>query len=304
MNVNQHYHNKNNEESKAMVLNTIREAERRKKMLLNPMPPRLNGRQKGIVMFYTNPQKNCDCLDSVSGGSNITYSSGLSNNKYNEYNKKLLQQRVESLQAMKEEGVPPPQVELSPNEGDKLQANLTLDSITAQISEGDLNDVLSPLFRYIQYLVKNVYFFTNEDFIKYINIFLNLEIIVRTRHEAFRIREKYLTKGKYKKLTYGKETAFLLGNITEYLKLNMKGAGLDQQQRVILAKSTVYALKITTFERTMKQRQESKTYLDKMRDDATPPPGPLSSASMGLIPPPPPPPAEFTPPDPTTTLFP
>ena len=302
MNSNQHYHNKNNEESKAMVLNTIREAERRKKMLLNPMPPRLNGRQKGIVMFYTNPQRNCNCLDNVSGGSNITYSSGLSNDKYNEYNKKLLQQRVESLQAMKEEGVPPPQVELSPDEGDKVQAGFTLDSITAQISEGDLNDVLSPIFRYIQYLVKNVYFFTNEDFISSINIFLNLETIVETRHEAFRIREQYLSKGKYKKLTYGKETAFLLGNIVKYLKLNMKGVGLDQKQRIILAKSTVYALKISTFERTMAKRRDSKTYLDKMRDDATPPPSTM--ASMGITSPPPPPPAEYTPPDPSTTLFP
>ena len=65
MNANQQYHEENNRKAKAQVMNTLKEAEQRKKMLLNPMQPRLNGHQKGVVMFYTNPQKNCDCNDKV-----------------------------------------------------------------------------------------------------------------------------------------------------------------------------------------------------------------------------------------------
>jgi hypothetical protein len=302
MNKNEYYHEENSKKAKMQVMNTLKEAEQRKKMLLNPMQPRLNGHQKGIVMFYMNPQKNCDCDANARGGSNITQSARLSNDGYEKYRKQLLQRRTESLEAMKEEGGPPPMVELSQNEGEQLQGDLLLDTITAQITEGDLNDVLSPIFRYIQYLVKNVYFFTEDEFIKIINIFYNLETVVRTRFEAFRIREQYLNKSKFKKLIYGKESAFLIENIIKYLKLNMKGLGLDQKQRVILAKSTIYTLKIASFEKTMKSRRESKDYLDQMIDDATPTASTM--ASLGITSPPAPPPTEFTPPDPATTLFP
>jgi hypothetical protein len=302
MNKNEYYHEENNKKAKMQVMNTLKEAGQRKKMLLNPMQPRLNGHQKGVVMFYMNPQRNCDCESNARGGSNITYSARLPGDEYEKYRKQLLQRRTESLEAMKEEGGPPPMVELSQNEGEQLQGDLLLDTITAQITEGDLNDVLSPIFRYIQYLVKNVYFFTENKFVELINIFYNLETVVRTRFEAFRIREQYLNKSKFKKLIYGKESAFLIENIVKYLKLNMKGLGLDQKQRVILAKSTIYALKIASFEKTMRSRKESKDYLDQMIDDATPPASTM--ASLGITSPPAPPPTEYTPPDPATTLFP
>jgi len=291
MNANQQYHEENMRKANAQVFNTYKEAKMRDyNKLKNYLPPRLIGTQKGVTMFYTNPQKNYDCNDSARGGSNITYSAQMNANEYEKYRKQTLQRRVDSLQAMREEGGPvPPMVELSRDEGDKLNGQLTLDNITAQIIEGDLRDILSNIFKYMQYLVKNVIFFDENDFIRLISIFENLYFTVKTRYEGFRIKET--TRRNNSKLLYGKETAFLIMNIVNYLRENMKGYGSDIKRRQMLAKSTVGLLRLTDFEKTMRARADSKILLDQIRRDATPAP-----SLNPLAPAPRPPPAQFVPP--------
>jgi hypothetical protein len=285
MNANQQYHEENMRKANAQVLNTYKEAKMRDyNKLKNYLPPRLIGTQRGITMFYTNPQKNYDC-DEVKGSGNITYSARMNADEYEKYRKQTLQRRVDSLQAMKEEGGPvPPMVELSRDEGDKLGGQLTLDSITAQIIEGDLRDVLGNIFKYMQYLVKNIIFFDENDFVKLISIFENLYFTVKTRFEGFRIKES--TRANSAKLIYGKETAFLIMNIVNYLRENMKGFGSDIKRRQMLAKSTVGLLRLTDFEKTMRARADSKIILDQIRRDATPAPSlnPLANENLkGLL---------------------
>jgi len=290
MNANQQYHEENMRKANAQVFNTYNEAKMRDyNKLKNYLPPRLIGTQRGITMFYTNPQKNYDCA-STKGSGNITYSSRMNADEYEKFRKQTLQRRVDSLQAMKEEGGPvPPMVELSRDEGDKLGGQLTLDSITAQIIEGDLRDVLGNIFKYMQYLVKNIIFFDENDFVKLISIFENLYFTVKTRFEGFRIKES--TRANSAKLIYGKETAFLIMNIVNYLRENMKGFGSDIKRRQMLAKSTVGLLRLTDFEKTMRARADSKIILDQIRRDATPAP-----SLNPLAPAPRPPPAQFVPP--------
>jgi hypothetical protein len=240
-------------------------------------------------MFYTNPQKNCDCNDSARGGSNITYSAGLNADEYEKYRKQALQRRVDSLQSMKEEGGPPPVIELSRDEGDRLQGQITLDSIAIQIIEGDLREVLGSIFKYMQYLVKNVIFFDENDFIRLIDILENLYFTVKTRYEGFRIRES--TRRNNAKLLYGNETAILIMNMINYLRENMKGFGSDTKRRQMLAKSTTGLLKLTDFEKSMRARADSQIVLDRIIADATPAP-----SLNPLAPAPRPPPAQFIPP--------
>lgn len=294
MNTNQQYHEENRKKAIQNYYNTSLEAKIRDNNLLKNQVPRLLGKQRGIKLFGESKSYDYDGNGNVSGGSNITYSAALNSDEYEKYRKQMLQRRVDSLQAMKEEGeVVPPMVELSPIEGDKLGGQLLLDSITAQIIEGDLRDVLSNIFKYMQYLVKNIIFFDENDFVKLINILENLYFTVRTRLEGFRIKE--LGRANNAKLIYGKEAYFLIENIINYLRENMKGFGLDLKRRQILAKSTVGLLRLTDFEKSMKSRAESKKVLDQIITDATPAPSlnPLAPAprppTPQFIPPPIPP---------------
>ena len=290
MDVNQIYHEENMKKAREQVLNTIKEAKMRDYNLLkNHLPPRLIGTQRGVKMFYTNPETNCDCNE-IKGSGNITQYAKMNGEEYEKFRKQTLQRRVDSLQAMKEEGAAPmPMVQLSMDEGEKLQGQLILDSITAQIIEGDLREVLGTIFKYMQYLVKNVVFFDENDFIRLISLLENLYFTVKTRYEGFRVKE--LARGTNAKLLYGKEVGFLIMNIINYLRENMKGFGGDTRRRQMLAKSTVNILRLTDFEKTMRARAESKKVLDQIRRDATPPP-----PTNPLAPPPRPPPPQFIPP--------
>lgn len=292
MNVNQIYHDENMKKAREQVLNTIKEAKMRDyKLLKDYLPPRLIGTQRGIKMFYTNPETNCDCNE-IKGSGNITQYAKMNAEEYEKFRKQTLQRRVDSLQAMKEEGATAsimPMVQLTMDEGEKIQGQLVLDSLTAQIIEGDLREVLGTIFKYMQYLVKNVVFFDENDFIRLLSLLENLYFTVKTRFEGFRIKE--LARGPNARLIYGKEVAFLIMNIINYLRENMKGFGSDTRTRQMLARSSVGILRLTDFEKTMRARAESKKVLDDIRRNATPPP-----SSNPLAPPPRPPPPQFIPP--------
>lgn len=257
MSSKQNFHNEQMRDSKIDVLNQLKNREMRNK-LLHYQIPRLNGTQKGIKIFGESQIFN---KDYVSGGSNITYSSGLNNNEYEKYRKQILQTRVDSLQAMKApEGMAvPQQVELSQEEGDKLAADTTLDAILTDLSTDGLTSN-SHIYRYIKNLVKNIYFYDTNDFIKLLNIFDNFDDIIQHFQQQYEIEDD---KKKVRQTKMDRET---FENITNYIKENMKGVNLDVNKRKILSKSTIKYLRLNNLEKALKRNEEGRQILQDIID--------------------------------------
>jgi len=261
MNTNQQYHEENRKKAIQNYYNTSLEAKIRDNNLLKNQVPRLLGKQRGIKLF--GESKSCDYDGNITGGSNITYSAALNSDEYEKYRKQLLQRRVDSLQAMKEEGAPPPMVELSQNEGDKLQSQSLLDSILNQISD-DGTASFDDIYKYIKFLVNNIYFFDTNDFINLINIFDNLDDIMTAR-----LQQKAIMKSKPDFSII--DIADLLRNIKNYIKQNMKGENLDINKRKMLAKSTISYLKLSNTEKALSRNVRGRDLLKKVKkadDDA------------------------------------
>lgn len=258
MSSKQNFHNEQMRDSKIDVLNQLKNREMRNK-LLHYQIPRLNGTQKGIKIFGESQIFNKDC---VSGGSNITYSSGLNNNEYEKYRKQILERRVDSLQAMKApEGMAvPQQVELSQDEGDKLAADSALDAILTELSTDGLASN-SLVYKYIKNLVKNIYFYDTNDFIKLLNIFDNFDDIIQHFQQQYEIEDD---KKKVRQTKLDKET---FENISNYIKENMKGVNLDVNKRKILSKSTIKYLRLNNLEKALKRNEEGRQILQDIIDE-------------------------------------
>lgn len=258
MSSKQNFHNEQMRDSKIDVLNQLKNREMRNK-LLHYQIPRLNGTQKGIKIFGESQIFNKDC---VSGGSNITYSSNLNNNDYEKYRKQILQTRVDSLQAMKApEGMAvPQQVELSQDEGDKLAADSALDAILTELSTDGLASN-SLVYKYIKNLVKNIYFYDTNDFIKLLNIFDNFDDIIQHFQQQYEIEDD---KKKVRQTKLDRET---FENITNYIKENMKGVNLDVNKRKILSKSTIKYLRLNNLEKALKRNKEGRQILQDIIDE-------------------------------------
>ena len=257
MNTNQQYHEENRKKAIQNYYNTSLEAKIRDNNLLKYQIPRLIGKQRGIKLF--GESKSCDYNGNVSGGSNITYSAALNSDEYEKYRKQMLQRRVDSLQAMKEEGAPPPMVELSQEEGAKLEGDSLLDAILSELSEeGTVKNTL--IYKYIKHLVNNIYFYDTNDFIKLLNIFDNFDDIIQHFISSYEFSgfEKF---GNKKTLIHDKET---FNNIKKYIKENMKGENLDINKRKILAKSTIKYLKLNNLEKALQRNEEGRQMLQEL----------------------------------------
>jgi hypothetical protein len=154
-------------------------------------------------------------------------------------------------------------VELSQNEGDKLQSQSLLDSILNQISD-DGTASFDDIYKYIKFLVNNIYFFDTNDFINLINIFDNLDDIMTAR-----LQQKAIMKSKPDFSII--DIADLLRNIKNYIKQNMKGENLDINKRKMLAKSTISYLKLSNTEKALSRNVRGRDLLKKVKkadDDA------------------------------------
>jgi hypothetical protein len=257
MNTNQRYHEENSKKAIQNYYNTSLEAKIRNNNLLKYQVPRLIGKQRGIKLF--GESKNCDYDGNVSGGSNITYSAALNSDEYEKYRKQTLQRRVDSLQAMKEEGAPPPMVELSQEEGTKLEGDSFLDAILVELStDGLASNGL--IYKYIKYLVNNIYFYDTNDFIKLLNIFDNFNDIIQHFLTSYKISND---KKEINQTIIDMET---FNNIQNYIKENMKGENLDINKRKILAKSTIKYLKLNDMEKALKRNEEGRQTLQEIID--------------------------------------
>jgi hypothetical protein len=258
MNTNQQYHEENRKKAIQNYYNTSLEAKIRDNNLLKYQVPRLIGKQRGIKLF--GESKSCDYDGNVSGGSNITYSAALNSDEYEKYRKQMLQRRVDSLQAMKEEGAPPPMVELSPEEGAKLEGDSLLDAILSELSEeGTVKNNL--IYKYIKHLVNNIYFYDTNDFIKLLNIFDNFDSIIQHFISSYGLANFYGSKNPP---IDDKET---FNNIKNYIKENMKGENLDTNKRKILAKSTIKYLRLNDMEKALKRNERGRQMLQELIDE-------------------------------------
>jgi hypothetical protein len=256
MSIKQNYHNEQMRDSKIAVLNQLKDSQFRKK-ILHYQTPRLNGTQRGQKLF--GETQNFNCNNNIFGGSNITYSSNLNSNEYEKYRKQMLQRRVDSLQAMKEEGAPPPMVELSQEEGAKLEGDSFLDAILVELStDGLASNGL--IYKYIKHLVNNIYFYDTNDFIKLLNIFDNFNDIIQHFQTEYEIADD---KKEIKQTIIDMET---FNNIQNYIRENMKGENLDINKRKILAKSTIKYLKLNNLEKALKRNEEGRQMLQEIID--------------------------------------
>jgi hypothetical protein len=257
MSIKQNYHNEQMRDSKIDVLNQLKDSQYRKK-LLHYQIPRLNGTQRGQKLF--GETQNFNCNNNVFGGSNITYSSNLNNNDYEKYRKQMLQRRVDSLEAMKEEGIAPPMVELSQEEGANLEGDSLLDAILTELAtDGLAHNGL--IYKYIKNLVNNIYFYDTNDFIKLLNIFDNFDDIIQHFLTASEINDDIKKKNQ---INIDKET---FNNIKNYIKENMKGENLDTNKRKILSKSTIKYLKLNNLEKALKRNEEGRQILQEIIDE-------------------------------------
>lgn len=257
MSIKQNYHNEQMRDSKIDVLNQLKDSEMRKK-LLHYQIPRLNGTQRGQKLF--GETQNFNCNNNVFGGSNITYSSNLNSDEYEKYRKQMLQKRVDSLQAMKEEGIAPPMIELSQEEGAKLEGDSLLDAILNELVPDGLA-ANSLIYKYIKHLVKNIYFYDTNDFIKLLNIFDNFEDIIEHFIISYKITN---VDTSINPLIDDKET---FTNIKKYIKENMKGENLDINKRKILAKSTINYLKLNNLEKSLQKTKRGRQMLQEIIDE-------------------------------------
>jgi len=261
MNANQQYHEENMRKANAQVFNTYNEAKMRDyNKLKNYYPPRLIGKQRGITMFYTNPQKNCDC-DGVSGSGNITYSARMNSDEYEKYRKETLQRRVDSLQAMKEEGAPvPPMVELSPEEGAKFETDAILETILGLIvSDGYV--VFNMIYKFIKLLINNIYFYDTNDFTKMLNILDNFTNLLRTQIKINDVKDDDEDNNIIR------DDIETFNNIKSYVRENMKGQYLDVNKRKMLSKATISFLKLNNIEKALRRNARGRQMLKEAKDE-------------------------------------
>lgn len=231
--------------------------------LLQPKHPRIQPYNRSGQPFFSNiDQSNKNMYSSVYGGGNTTYSARLSDADRDARRKKILERLGDNYVKYKagdtSEDVRQPSI-LNQSDSAKLEAKLLLESISNRIYNEDFDfGLFSDIYKYIQFLVKNISTFDNfQEFKDLLDRFENLKDIMENI-----VEEENLTDEATK---YTSAIRDVLSGIVDYIKYNVRGIGSNQKQREIIAKSGVNKINLTKVEKLLQKSRLGRQSLDELK---------------------------------------
>jgi hypothetical protein len=285
------YRNRWRDESRQNVLNRLESIDRSKKFMITEQQFLPRGRNTAQMPFQTS--QNMPSFSESRRGGNVTSSSALTSNQYEDFRQKLLKNRLDDYEKQKTTTLQPlttapstlsplprqPASNVLLTASERSGLDIILQSIEQKIGKGITDDTTyTDLLRVVQYFTLNIWKY--EEPTELIAIIRRLESIATNVSADIKNKESdQLSDRNNNNTKYGKLIEVTIDNLINYIEKNASFIGRSQTERKVLASSTVPLNKPSQIipEQTIKTAQEltAPEPEEGAEGDERPPPAPV-----------------------------